>query len=132
MAKRLAIIFGATLVLVGLLGFVPNPIIGRDGLFMTNPAHDLVHMLLGIILIITGTRTESASITTLLSIGGVYALLALLGFAQIGNEGHGTLLGMAHINGADNWLHVALAVLLIGSGLAARRGHGTLAHTPSR
>ncbi len=132
MAKRLATIFGAMFVLVGLLGFVPNPIVGRDGLFMTNAPHDLVHILLGAMLLFAGSRTEGASINTLLTVGGIYALLAVLGLAQIGSDGHTMLLGLAHINGADNWLHVALAVLLIGAALAARRGPRTIAPTHSR
>lgn len=130
MAKRLAMVYGAMFVLVALLGFVPNPIIGRDGLFMTNAAHDLVHLLLGAMLLVAATRTEGASVTTMLVVGAIYGLLALLGFAQIGTEGHTNLLGVAHINGADNWLHLTLAVLLIGSALALRWSHHTLAHTP--
>ena len=126
MAKRLATILGAMFVLVGLLGFVPNPIIGRDGMFITNAAHDLVHVLLGAVLLIGGSRTEGASINAMLTVGGIYALLAVLGLAQIGNEGHTMLLGMAHINGADNWLHVFLAVLVLGSAFAARRSHSAL------
>lgn len=129
MAKRLAFIFGSTFVVVGLLGFVPNPMVGREGLFMTNAAHDIVHIVLGLMLVLAGTRTESASVTTMLMVGAAYALLALLGFAQIGAEGHTVLLGLAHINGADNWLHVALAVLLIGAGMAARSG--VTAHLPT-
>ena len=37
------------------------------------------------------------------------------------------LLGLVHINGADNWLHLFLAVALIGAALATSRGHRTLA-----
>jgi hypothetical protein len=51
----------------------------------------------------------------------LYALLALLGYATIGAEGHTLLLGLVHINGNDNWLHVLLAVVLIVSALSTRR-----------
>jgi hypothetical protein len=37
-------IFGAMFVVVGLLGYVSNPLIGPDGLFMTNGAHNLTHL----------------------------------------------------------------------------------------
>jgi hypothetical protein len=58
--------------------------------------------------------------------GAIYALLAVMGFAAVGDEGHSMLLGLVHINGADNWLHVFLAIALIGSALAASRSHRTV------
>ena len=78
-------------------------------------------------MIIAATRTERASILSMHVFGAVYALLAVLGFASLGSEGHTMLLGLVHINGADNWLHLILAVALIGTALAASRGHRTLA-----
>lgn len=58
-----------------------------------------------------------------MTFGAVYALLAVMGFTSIGTEGHTNLLGMVHINGADNWLHVFLAVTMIGVAIAAHRSH---------
>ena len=127
MAKRLAMIFGAIFVVVGLLGYIDNPLVGPTGMFATNGNHNLAHLLIGIVLIIASTRTERASILSMHVFGAVYALLAVLGFSALGSEGHTMLLGLVHINGADNWLHVVLAIALIGSALAVSRGHRTLA-----
>lgn len=126
MGKRLAMIFGAIFVLVGLLGYVDNPIIGPAGIFATNSTHNLAHLLIGAIMIIAATRTERAAIMSMHIFGAVYALLAVLGFAAVGEEGHSMLLGMVHINGADNWLHLFLAVALVGSALAVSRTHRTV------
>jgi 4-hydroxybenzoate polyprenyltransferase len=115
-------IFGAMFVVVGLLGYVSNPLIGPDGLFMTNGAHNLTHLLIGVILLVASTQTERAAYLSNMTFGALYGLLALMGFASIGNEGHTNLLGMVHINGADNWLHVFLAVAMIGAAMAAHRG----------
>jgi hypothetical protein len=123
MNKRWAMIFGAMFVLVGLLGYVSNPLIGPDGLFMTNGAHNMTHILIGAILLFASTQTERAAYLSNMTFGALYLLLALMGFAAIGDEGHTNLLGMVHINGADNWLHVALGVGMIGIAMAAHRGH---------
>ena len=121
MLKRLAMIFGATFVLVGLLGFVPNPIVGPDALFATNGAHNIAHLVIGAVLIFASTQTERAAWISLITFGVVYLLLAVMGYAAIGPEGHANLLGIVHINGNDNWLHVVLGVVLIVTALGARR-----------
>jgi hypothetical protein len=123
MNKRWAMIFGAAFVLVGLLGYVPNPLIGENALFMTNGPHNMTHLLLGVILIVASTQSERAAYLTNMTFGAVYLLLALMGFASIGAEGHTNLLGMVHINGADNWLHTFLGVTMIGVAMMAHRGH---------
>ena len=128
MAKRLAMLFGAVFVVVGLLGFVPNPIVGPTGFFATNSTHNLAHLLIGAILLFAGTQTERTAYINLMIFGAVYALLAVMGFAQIGEEGHGMLMGMVHINGNDNWLHVVLAVALIGGALSTRSRRTVAAH----
>jgi hypothetical protein len=116
-------VFGGTFVLVGLLGFVPNPLVGPDGFFMANTAHNLAHLLSGALLLFAGSQSERASWLALATFGAVYVLLAVLGYATIGAEGHTNLLGFLHINGSDNWLHLLLGVLLIVSALGARRTH---------
>jgi hypothetical protein len=127
MGKRLAMIFGAMFVLVGLLGYVDNPLIGPDGMFVTNGNHNLAHLLIGVVLLIAATRGDRASTMSMHVFGAIYALLAVLGFAAVGSEGHAMLFDLVHVNGADNWLHVFLAVALFGSALAASRTHRTLA-----
>jgi uncharacterized membrane protein len=118
MTKKLAMFFGTLFVLIGLLGFVANPIVGRTGYFVTNQAHDLAHIVIGTVLLLMASRGQHAAKLALWGTGGVYLLLALLGFAQIGTSGNGMLLDLVHINHHDNWLHVFLGAVLIISGLA--------------
>ena len=63
-AKTLAVVFGIVFVIVGLLGFVGNPLVGSMGLFMTNHAHDLVHLLIGVILLIVAYTAPAKSAST--------------------------------------------------------------------
>lgn len=128
MLKRLAMIFGAIFVLVGLVGFVPNPLVGSDGFFRTNGAHNIAHLLIGAVLMVASTQSERAAWISLITFGVVYLLLAVVGYAAIGAEGHTNLLGLVHVNGNDNWLHVLLGVALIVSALGARGTSRVHAH----
>lgn len=120
MAKKLAMIFGAVFVLVGVLGFIPNPLVGAEGaIFETDLMHNLVHLLFGVILLVVAMKNEAASALWLMILGIVYLVLAVLGFLTIPEEGE--LLGLVHMNHADHWLHVGLAVLLIGSSFLAKK-----------
>ena len=119
MAKKLAMVFGAVFVIVGLLGFIPNPIVGAEGaLFETDLMHNLVHLLFGVILLVVAFKNEAASALWLMILGIVYLILAVLGFLMIPEEGE--LLGLVHMNHADHWLHVGLAVLLIGGSFLSK------------
>jgi Domain of unknown function (DUF4383) len=117
MAKTLAVIFGVVFVLVGILGFIPNPIIYSDGaIFLANGLHSAVHFLVGVILLIAAAKGESASSLWLKIFGVVYLLLAIIGFIQIGSDSMANLLGVVY-NGADNWLHLVLGIVLLALGL---------------
>ena len=108
--KTAALVLGIVFVVVGLLGFVNNPVLG---LFAVNGAHNLVHLGSGI-LILAGAYTAIGAGTTLKVFGVVYALVAVLGFFQSGDM----LLGLLVNNMADKWLHVLLAVVTLGAGFA--------------
>jgi len=114
MAKTLAIVFGIVFVLVGLLGFIPNPLVGMGGIFDTNTLHDLVHLLIGVVLLVVAFNSPASSALWLKIMGYVYAVIAILGFLLV--SGTGDLLGLVTINPADNWLHVVLAIVLLAAG----------------
>ncbi len=115
MAKTLAVIFGIVFVLVGVLGFIPNPIVANDpgAIFLANGLHSVVHFLVGVILLIAAAKGEGASSLWLKIFGVVYLLLAVIGFIQ----GGGLMLGLVAYNGADNYLHLVLGIVLLGIGL---------------
>ncbi|MDB5264819.1 MAG: TonB-dependent siderophore receptor [Parcubacteria group bacterium] len=118
MAKTIAIIFGVVFVLVGVLGFVPNPLVGPTGLFETDTLHNLVHLLFGIILLAVAFMAPAVSSLWLKILGVVYLLLAVLGFLTI--DMGGELFGLVHMNHADHWLHVFLGVVLLLAGFLAK------------
>ncbi len=111
MAKKLARIFGLVFVLIGLLGFVNNSIIGGNGFFISDTVHNIVHILLGVILLL---GTKSGSVTMKIVAVG-YLFIAILGFIMGTNQ---KLIGLVTINTADNWLHLVFAVGLFGASMA--------------
>jgi hypothetical protein len=110
-AKTAALILGVVFVLVGILGFIPNPLISPTGLFVVNPAHNLVHLVSGAALL-AGVYTDIGASLMLKIVGVIYAVVAILGLVMGGNM----LLGLAAVNHADHWLHVALAVVILAAG----------------
>jgi len=83
--------------------------VGMNGIFMTNGAHNIVHILLGIVLL-GGAKMGNAQ-RMLLVVGVIYLIVAVLGYFTPGNM----LLGMVMVNPADHYLHLLLAVVLLGA-----------------
>lgn len=113
-AKTAALVIGVVFIVVGILGFIPNPIVSPDGLFVVDTMHNLVHLISGIVLL-AGAYGFGASLA-LKIVGIVYAIVAVLGFFVVGEDG--VMLGLIHVNEADKWLHVALAIVILIAGFA--------------
>ena len=114
-SKHITIAFGSTFILVGLLGFVPNPLVSANGLFEVNAMHNLVHLLTGSAFLFGGVVLTGKEDITLKTVTAAYFGVAILGFLTSGN----TLLGVVHINEADRWLHLGLAIaMLVGAFIA--------------
>jgi hypothetical protein len=113
-AKTAALVIGIVFIIVGILGFIPNPLVSPTGLFAVDTLHNLVHLISGIVLL-AGVYSFGASLA-LKIVGIVYAIVAIFGFFIVAEDG--MMLGMIHVNEADKWLHVALAVVILIAGFA--------------
>jgi|SRR3989344_5820360 len=112
MAKTVAYVLGAILTLVGIWGFVQNPVLG---LFDANSMHSVVHLLSGLVLLAAAMWWGGSVAWALIVLGAVYALVAVLGLVM-----EGPVLGLIDNSAADNWLHVLLAVVFLGAGFMGR------------
>src|SRR5687768_16361506 len=120
-AQWYALLLGAVLVLVGLLGSVVDA--GFDTgsciqgdeliLFEVNGWHNLVHIASGVAGLALMGRNSTARLYAF-GFGAVYALVTLIGL--IDGE---TILGLIPVNGADNALHLAIAAVGILAGIAS-------------
>jgi hypothetical protein len=122
-AKTGALIWAFAFIAVGLLGFVKNPLIGPDesAVFHADSFHSWVHIISGVLFLLAGLAMGNAARGFLILFGVVYLALGVIGIIQFGTTGMGKLFGLLHVNGADNYLHIGLGVLIALTGLTARR-----------
>jgi len=122
MVKRLAMLFGAVFIVVGVLGFtVPGGMQMGDpanaplllGLFPVNLVHNVVHIAVGVWGLVAG-RAYGSAVAYCKLLGFVYLALAALGFVVP------TTFGLIPIGGNDIWLHCLLGVVLISIGFTAK------------
>jgi predicted small integral membrane protein len=115
MAKNWAMIIGWVLLILGVLGFITNPLVGGTGYFHADAMHNIIHIILGGVLLWAAHKAPAKAHTAVKWVGIILLVLAILGFVLV--SGTGTLLGLAEINGADNWLHLVLGALLLWAGM---------------
>jgi hypothetical protein len=128
--QKAAVAVGVVFLLVGVLGFVPGITSNYDslmlathesdaqllGLFQVSVLHNIVHLLFGVWGLIAA-RTASGSRTFLVVGGIIYLVLFLYGLVVPQNSDA----NFVPVNGADDILHLLLAVAMIGLGLALSR-----------
>jgi len=123
---------GVVFLLFGILGFVPGVTSQYDqmalaghhsgamllGMFQVSILHNLVHLLFGVAGLMMA-RTYSAARSFLIGGGIIYLILWLYGLVI--NPGSAT--NFIPINNADDWLHFALGVVMLGLGMILPRKH---------
>lgn len=128
MAKKLVLVFGIVFVLVGVLGMVGTGIVGPMGAFETNTLHDLVHLIVGIVLLVVAFMAPSQSAMWLKIFGVVYLLVAVLGYLTV--PAGGEILGLVHTNSADHILHIVLGIVLFAAGQFTGKSAAPMATPP--
>ena len=113
LVKSLTWILGIVLLLVGILGFVNNPVLG---LFQVDTIHNAIHILSGIVALVAVSSGESAARLYLIVFGIVYGLVTILGFMNGGN-----VLNLIMVNQADNYLHAAISIVCLGVGFGSKK-----------
>lgn len=106
MARTVAAVFGAVYVVAGVAGFVlETPLFG---LFDVNLLHNVVHIVIGAVLLYGATTTPLAVMT----MRGVGALLLVLGVLGIPfPDGF----DLVPLGGNDIWLHLASGAILLAA-----------------
>ena len=112
-AKKLVQLLGVVFVLVGILGFFNDPILGY---FEVDLMHNLVHLASGVLALIFAGMGSKQAKSFAKVFGVVYLLVAVLGFMGGGDK----VLGLIEANQADHYLHVALAVVFLIVGFGAK------------
>jgi hypothetical protein len=119
--RLLGYVLGIVFLLVGVLGFVVTSGVGfasTEGKtllgFELNPLHNIVHLLVGALLLYGATRGVGPSRAVNTAVGGVYLVVGIIGLFILDSSAN-----ILALNSADNVLHLVSAVALLGAGLAA-------------
>lgn len=123
-AQLYALVVGALLVAVGIIGFFYSAAFGTPGntelvigLLGVNGWHNLVHLATGALgLVVMGSATSARAYALVL--GVIYVALAIWGLILGSGE---SILGLVPINGPDDLLHLLLGVLGLAAGAASLR-----------
>jgi hypothetical protein len=121
-AQWYCIVFGAVLLLVGIVGFFVDSSFDTGGAldgdtlvgFEVNAWHNLVHIASGVFLLAMSPRRASARAGAI-AFGIVYGAVAIIGLAD-GND----VFSLFPVNPADNVLHIVISALGIVSGLVSK------------
>ena len=136
--QTLAMLVGATFLLVGILGFIPGitthygdlSFAGEDsgakllGIFQVSILHNIVHLLFGVAGLVL-SRTWDGARSFLLGGGVVYLVLWIYGLLT----DDVSAANFVPLNTADDWLHFVLGLGMIGAGVALSRDRGHRAAT---
>ena len=118
LARTVAAVFGAVYLLVGIVGFVlESPLLG---VFEVSLLHNVVHILLGAILLY-GAMSTPAAIQATRIVGAVLVILGVLGFFI--PDGF----GLVPLGGNDIWLHLATGAILLATSFMATEEAGVTA-----
>ncbi len=122
MLTKAAYVFAAVFLLVGILGFVPALTPKDDmgmplllGLFMVGVIHNIIHLASGVAALLAARSSEAYASLYFKVFGAVYAVVTIVGFVQ-----KDTVLGLIHVNLADNLLHLAIAAATLALGFALK------------
>ena len=121
--RLIGAVFGVVYLLVGLAGFAVTGFDEFAGtnteenliIFEINPLHNIVHLGIGALLLFAAMQGVSAAKGANTLVGAVYLLVGVIGLFIANDTSEANILSL---NGADNVLHLASALLLLGVGLS--------------
>jgi hypothetical protein len=107
--KTFALILGIVLLLVGIAGFIDNPLVGDSGYFGTNMYQDVLHLIAGLFGIYVGTKGKGPGYNA--TIGWIGLALGVLGFIPGVDSLFASLL---NINMSITVLHLVIGIVCLG------------------
>jgi hypothetical protein len=99
---------------LGVVGFLPNPVVSSSGYFRVDAFHNLLHLFSGLALLFFGLRNRNSADLILKICGAFFILLSVSGFLYTKGD---KLFGLLTASNPNNWLH-----LFFGVGLLALAG----------
>lgn len=118
MQKKFSIYSGISLIVIGILGLLPNPFFGRDKLVEVGLTDNIFHALIGGIIILMALKSEILAQRALKIFGWFFLFLAVVGFLMP-NKSY--FFGFISSNMSGNWLHLILGVVLLALWISGKK-----------
>jgi hypothetical protein len=115
-AKTLALVAGALLLLMGALAFIPTGIVGPGGMMVRYAGTPYIHIVSGLLLIAVSAMGESWAAFGLYMVAAAHALICGLAYFSQDRVGTATLFDMLRLTRADMILHAVIAATLAVGG----------------
>ncbi len=110
MTKKISYVLGAAMVLLGVVGFFNDPVLG---FFETDVYLDSIYIVFGLVLLFMGVKNAATGAKI---VGFLALIVSILGFIPSTN----TMLGFIETNINSSMLQVAMAVVLLYAGFAEK------------
>jgi hypothetical protein len=106
--KVVFVIFGLGFVVAGIAGFVPSLVTDGNlfGILEVDWMHNLVHLVSGLLAFYVAFNLDYAKLYFKV-FGVIYAVVTIVGFVNGGN------VFLMHVNMADNFLHLVIAIVAL-------------------
>ena len=122
MLRVLAFLCGIAFILAGVAGMSLKPEYIVDGKlfgkFLVNFEHNLVHLVTGILALVSGVKSYFASKLFFIIFGIIYGILAILGIVQTDADFfHQHIL----VDDFGNYVHIAISLLFLVFGFLFRK-----------
>lgn len=118
MAKKLVNTLGWIFIVIGVLGFIPGITSNGQliGVFEVDGVHNIIHLITGILAVWLVKKGEDSARAYAKWFGIIYLIVTLWGFFV-----SDAVLGFINVDGADNVLHLIVALLFLWVGFAGRK-----------
>ena len=114
--KTFALILGIVLLLVGIIGFFDNSLVGDGAYFGTNATHNVLHLIAGVFGIYVGTKGMGRGYNA--TIGWIGIILGVLGFIP---GISGLFADLLSINNTITVLHLVIGIVALGVYYGAKK-----------
>jgi hypothetical protein len=116
LAQWWLLLVGGVLIVVGIVGFLPNPLVGPSGLVATDNVHNVIHVATGLLALALAIGWRSDIGAAAMLFGALYGAVFVL--TLISPNLFGIL--PVPVNVVDHVIHVGVAFVSLALGYLAR------------
>jgi hypothetical protein len=128
MLKKITSCISALFLFMAFFTAIPNALIGKNALFVTNFSHNLLHLVLGVLFLFVAVTNFKNALSFYKYVGFVFIMVAVLGAWLNGFE-DGSVFWLIYTNGIGHIFNLVFGVFCVVVGTSgSRASHATESH----